>query len=95
MKVLVRVLSSKGERAIKIADVICGLVLHGAELGELEYYAVFDPHFAIVGRGRRMPRQWLDRLARAIEIGAVDEMPAERIVEILLQPLPQRESESV
>jgi len=32
-----------------------------------------------------MPRAWLDRLAKAIETGAIDVVSSGRIVEILLQ----------
>ena len=34
---------------------------------------------------QRMPRDWLDRLEKAIETGAFDLIASDRIVEIILQ----------
>ena len=93
MNVVLRALSAKGERSLTIAAAICRLIVLGAELGELEQYSYFD---GVEWRiGRRMPREWLDRLEAAIERDVLGDLSAKRIAEILLQPLPEREKADV
>jgi hypothetical protein len=81
--VVLRAIGAGGPLGLRLADIICDLVVKGAELGELETYPYQDHDEWQVGK--RMPREWLDRLAKAIETGAIEHVSTERIVEILLQ----------
>jgi hypothetical protein len=93
MSAILRAIGAGGQVAEKLADIICRLVVHGAELGELEEYEIPDPDQPKPAPGekpatktcRTIPRGWLDRLTTAIERGAIDRISTERIVEILLQ----------
>jgi hypothetical protein len=75
-----------GPLGIKLADIICDLIVKGAPLGELDEWVPdpSDPKAPPIKR-QRMPREWLDRLDKAIETGAFETLPADRIVEIILQ----------
>ncbi len=81
--VVLRAIAAGGRRGSKLADIICQLVVKGGELGELHQYPYLDGDEWKVGKC--MPRAWLDRLAKAIETGAIDVVSSGRIVEILLQ----------
>ena len=83
---IIRTLAAGGRCGTKLATVICDLVVKGAPLGELDEWVPdpSDPKAPPVKR-QRMPREWLDRLAKAIETGAFETLPADRIVEIILQ----------
>jgi hypothetical protein len=87
--VILRAIGASGRPGSKVATIICDLVVKGGELGELEEYEISDPENrdpnAPPIKRKRLPRQWLDRLARAIETGAIERLSSERIVEILLQ----------
>lgn len=75
------------ERAVAIDAVLCGLIIEGGKLGELEP----DAAIGVDGDWREIrlpPRIWLDRLARAIEVGAFDRLTVKDIVERILVPLP-------
>jgi len=86
---VLRTIGAGGRPGSKVATIICDLVVKGGELGELEEYEIPDPENrdpkAPPIKRTRMPRQWLDRLARAIETGAIERLSTARIVEILLQ----------
>jgi hypothetical protein len=84
--VVLRAIAAGGQSGSKVATIICDLVVKGGELGELDEYEVPDrePKVPPIKR-KRLPRQWLDRLAKAIETGAIERLSSERIVEILLQ----------
>lgn len=86
MSAILRAIGAGGRPGAKVATIICDLVVKGGELGELEEYEIpdRDPKAPPIKR-KRLPRQWLDRLARAIETGAIERLSSERIVEILLQ----------
>lgn len=95
---LLFVLSRGGQRADDVAAVICRLVTDGAQLGALEPYEIVDPDAPDgVRTVRGIPRVWLDRLGRAVEVGAFDRLTVEAIVErILAPPLPAHvENETV
>lgn len=81
-------LSAGGRTGKKLADVICALVVQGAALGELDEW-VPDPAnpdaTAPPIKRQRMPREWIHRLGKAIETGAFETLPADQIVEIILQ----------
>ena len=80
-------LAHKGRHGIKLATVICDLVIKGGQLGELElgeWVSQPDPQEPM-RQQKRMPRVWLDRLDNAIRTGAFERLPAERIVDIILQ----------
>lgn len=79
---LMGALAAGGDRGRKLADVICDLVVKGGQLGELHGYPYRDG--AEWKTGKRLPREWLKRLVAAVETGAIDDMPASKIVEILL-----------
>jgi hypothetical protein len=87
--VVLRAIAAGGRPGSKVATIICDLVVKGGELGELDEYEVPDPDNrdpkAPPIKRKRIPRQWLDRLSRAIETGAIERLSSERIVEILLQ----------
>jgi hypothetical protein len=81
---VLKALSAGGSRASALADVICTLVSEGAQLGELR-----DPES---GGLDSLPIEWLERLARAIELGVFD-YPKQTTVRfavdrILAPPLP-------
>lgn len=82
--------SSTADRAAQIDAVLCRLIREGAELGELERAAAIgiDGHWREI---KLPPQIWLDRLARAVEVGAFDRLELDTIVErILAPPLPGR-----
>lgn len=78
-----------------LADVICQLIVKGAELGELEEYEIPDRDAIAAGavdpprlKRRGFRREWLERLGVAIEREAISRLPAQDIVLRLLQPRP-------
>ncbi|MBR1206977.1 MULTISPECIES: hypothetical protein [unclassified Bradyrhizobium] len=90
---IVRCLAAGGAPAMVLAEVICLLVVKGAELGELEEYEIPDRDAIAAGavdpprltrRGFR--REWLGRLSDAIAADAFSRLPARDIVDRLLQP---------
>jgi hypothetical protein len=90
---VLRTLAAGGNRAQVLANVVCALVTEGAKLGELEACecGVVDADKKPCG-ARQLPREWLDRLGRAVELG-VFEKPTEKTLRkvvdrILLPPLP-------
>ena len=86
---VLRTIAAGGRPGSKVATIICDLIVEGGELGELEEYEMPDPEnrdpAAPPVKCKRMPRQWLNRLSRAIETGALERLSTKRIVEILLQ----------
>ncbi|UGY14609.1 hypothetical protein HAP48_0039685 [Bradyrhizobium septentrionale] len=92
---IVRCLAAGGPPAMALADVICQLVVKGAELGELEEYEIPDLDAVAAGvvdpprlKRRRFRRDWLERIFDAIELDAFSRLPARDIVDRLLQPRP-------
>ncbi|MHC2241509.1 hypothetical protein [Bradyrhizobium elkanii] len=88
-------MAAGGPQALTLADVICQLVVHGAELGELEEYEIPDRAALAAGaidpprlKRRGFRREWLDRLGVAIELDAISQLPVREIVDRLLQPRP-------
>jgi len=77
--------ASRADRAVAIDFVLCQLIVKGRELGELEPAAAvgFDGSWREI---RLPPQAWLDRLARAIEVGAFDRLEPLAIVERILTP---------
>lgn len=80
-----RALVNGGRRGSKVAAIICQLVVKGGELGELDQYEFLDPVSHETRIGRRPPREWFDRLSKAIETDAIEALSVDRVVEILLQ----------
>lgn len=73
------------DRAVEIDFVLCQLIIKGSELGELDRREVIG----VDGARREIrvpPQSWLDRLARAIEVGAFDRYQPKAIVERILLP---------
>lgn len=72
--------------AVAIDRALCLLIVKGAELGELEP----DAAIGVDGDWREIrlpPRIWLDRLARAVEVGAFDRLEPKAIADrILMSP---------
>ena len=94
---LVRTLAAGGDRAHGLAEAICLLIKDGAELGALETHEIADAGHPDAVDGvrtvKRVPRIWLTRLERAIELGAFERLPVRKIVDrILAPPLPGAES---
>lgn len=71
LNTVLRALAEEKPEAMRLADAICWLVVKGNELGELS------------SRGLRP--EWLPRLARAIEVGAVSRLTGEEIADRILQ----------
>lgn len=85
LETCLRALAAGGDRALDVADAICGLVINGGKLGELDECQIRDA----AGNSRAiktMPRPWIDRVARAIEVGAFERLSADAIVERILTP---------
>jgi hypothetical protein len=74
----------KSKRSVAIATAICGLVVEGKKLGELESYEAVAFGERVVGQ--RMPREWLMRLEAAIKVGAFERLEVKDIVERILIP---------
>ncbi|NEU95067.1 hypothetical protein [Bradyrhizobium uaiense] len=90
---IARCLAAEGPEAMTLAEVICQLVVKGAELGELEEYEIPDRDAIAAGvvdpprlKRRGFRREWLERLGVAIELEAISALSADKIVERLLQP---------
>ncbi|OKO67471.1 hypothetical protein [Bradyrhizobium sp. NAS96.2] len=90
---IVRCLAAEGPEAMALAEVICQLVVKGAELGELEEYEIPDRDALAAGvvdpprlKRRGFRREWLERLDVAIERDAFLRMSTRDIVDRLLQP---------
>ena len=88
-------LAGEGPEAMTLAEVICQLVVKGAELGELEEYEIPDRDAIAAGavnpprlKRRGFRREWLERLSVAIERDAISRLSAQDIVFRLLQPRP-------
>lgn len=74
---------SRADRAVEIDFVLCQLIVRGRVLGELELAAAVG----IDGSWREIrlpPQAWLDRLVRAIEVGAFDRLEPAAIVDRIL-----------
>lgn len=80
-------MAAKGQRALDVASATCLLVTKGAELGELETITAADPG-GDLREIRVMPIAWLDRLDRAIEVGAFERLEVPEIVDRILGPPP-------
>lgn len=92
---LIKTLAAGGPRGAALADAITGLIVEGAELGELQEVVIRNPD-GQPRTVRTMPPEWLDRLTRAIDVGAFERMSAQQIVaRILLPPLPESGASSV
>lgn len=81
--------NSTTERAVQIDAALCKLIIKGGrELGALEPAAAVG----IDGNYREIklpPQLWLDRLARAVQVGAFDRMTVTDIVDrIIMDPPP-------
>lgn len=77
----------RGALGTAVADVICGLITEGAMLGELREVVLCGrdgaPTLGDDGKPRAcrtMPPEWLERLARAIEVGAFDRLTTKEII---------------
>lgn len=80
---------ASAQRANELDKVICDLIVQGAELGALE-----DRELRLADGSTRtiriIPRIWLERLQRAVNVGAFDRLTIDEIVQrILLPPLPE------
>ncbi|GEC52245.1 hypothetical protein BEL01nite_12880 [Bradyrhizobium elkanii] len=69
---MLRALAEENPEAVRLADAICWLAFKGKELGELAPSGLFR-------------REWLGRLARAVEVGAPSRMTGEQIADRILQ----------
>ncbi|MEH2705212.1 hypothetical protein DXU06_10710 [Bradyrhizobium elkanii] len=85
-------MSFLGPESTAMADAICRLVVHGAELGELERYYIVDVEARARGvvdapllERRGFRREWLPRLARAADTGAMSRMTGKQIADRILQ----------
>jgi hypothetical protein len=82
---LVNLGALNADRAVQLDAALCGLVVWGSRLGELETREVMG----VDGKPRTIkvpPRIWLERLDRALAVGAFDRLPVDKIVERILIP---------
>jgi hypothetical protein len=80
-------------RSGKLGEALCGLVVEGAKLGELERREVIG----IDGERREIrvpPAIWFDRLVAAAEAGAFERLEVNEIVARILVPLDDAQSRS-
>ncbi len=90
---VLKTLSAGGQRADGLASAICALVKQGAELGALEDVELQR----LEGTSKTIrvfPRVWLERLARAVNVGAFERLTVDQIVERVLLPPPSSDAES-
>src|SRR5260221_14608454 len=91
--IVLKTLAAGGQRASVVASVICRLVIEGAELGALDDIEVVSGADGKPRTVKTLPREWLARLARAIELGVFDKPgPATMrkvVARILAPPLPE------
>jgi hypothetical protein len=72
----------------KLASVITGLITEGAILGALDPIEVRQLDGSLKPRSA-FPREWLERIQRALDVGAFERLTVKQIVEkILMPPLP-------
>jgi hypothetical protein len=82
-------LACDGKRADGLAQAICKLVKNGSELGALEEREIFDADGVLLRTIKLIPKIWLERLHRAVEVGAFERLSVNEIVDrILAPPLP-------
>jgi hypothetical protein len=82
-------LAESGKRADDLAQAICRLVWDGSELGALEEKEIVGADGEPVRTVKLIPKIWLERLHRAVEVGAFERLSVDQIVErILAPPLP-------
>ncbi|MGY3527711.1 hypothetical protein [Bradyrhizobium sp. USDA 4452] len=74
LNAVLRALAEENPEAMRLADAICWLVVKGKELGELSPLGLRP--------------EWLPRLARAVEVGAVSRLSGEEIADRILQVPP-------
>jgi hypothetical protein len=87
---ILQTLSAGGQRADALASVVCRLVTEGAELGALEERQIIGADGVLVRTVKLIPRVWLERLDRAVDVGALERMSVTDIVDrILGMPLPE------
>jgi hypothetical protein len=87
LHLVLRTLAIGGDRALRLADAIQALTL---AMWDRETGGVFEAYQYLSGagelvEGRKFPAVWFDRLATAIEGGALERMSTDRIVERMLQ----------
>jgi hypothetical protein len=82
---LLHVLALGGKTGMKLADVIVGVVRQGAPLGSLDPVECEQPHGSIK-EAVAFPPALLDRIQRALDVGAFDRLTAQEIIERLLLP---------
>ena len=84
---LLEVLALGGKTGTKLASVITGLVMEGAQLGALD--VIETPlRDGSVKRSTAFPREWLERLQRGLDVGAFERFTAKQIIERILIPPP-------
>lgn len=75
----------RAERAQQLDRALCRLIKDGAEMGKLEGREILD----VDGTRRTIkvpPRIWLERLDRALQVGAFDRLSVKDIVSRILVP---------
>ncbi|WLB43036.1 ABC transporter substrate-binding protein [Bradyrhizobium ottawaense] len=83
--VVLSTLAAGGRPALKLATVICKLIVKVAdrEIDGLEKYQVVS--FGQTVNGARFPDRWWPRLAKAIDTGAFDRMSVQAIVDVMVE----------
>jgi hypothetical protein len=89
---VLKTLSAGGTRATGLADAITALVKNGSDLGALEDVLLRLPD-GTTKTIRIFPRIWLERLQRAVNLGAFEKLTVDQIVDRVLLP-PPSEAES-
>lgn len=85
-------MSADGQRSLDLATAICRLIIEGAELGALEDRELVAPDGS-TRMIRIIPKAWLERLQRAVNVGAFERLTVAEIVERILLPPPPSEDE--
>jgi hypothetical protein len=87
-------IAGDGPRSHDLATAICRLIIEGAELGALE-----DRELVLADGSTRtvkiIPLQWLERLQRAVNVGAFERLTVAQIVERILLPTTEDEKIAV
>ena len=82
---LLTLMAGKGKLAEDCATAICNLVMQGAELGALDEIELIGPD-GTVRIVRIFPKAWLERLQKAVNVGAFEKLTVDQIVERILIP---------
>jgi hypothetical protein len=79
-------ISGDGPRSHDLATAICRLIIEGAARGALEDRELVAPDGS-TRTVKIIPLQWLERLQRAVNVGAFERLTVDQIVQRILLPI--------